>query len=147
MLPSLAHLTPTGAQLPSDKFKAIVRFIRGNPDRMALKVGSEGAVSHEDMKILTSWVIGAFEGLDQQPFSDFEHHHDLPTHSSWIQMTHAEFNVGIRILKCSEEYWNDLWEDHERRYHIEREELLFPDTGGATTWNFVVAVTPRQNVP
>ena len=147
MLPSLAHLTPTGAQLPSDKFKAAIRFIRGNPDRMALKVGSEGDVSDEDMEILTRWVIGAFDGLDQQPFSDFAHDHELPTYSSWIQMTQAEFRDGITKLKCSDAYWNDLYDAQGERYHIEREESLFPDTSGATTWNFVVAITPRQNVP
>ena len=70
MLPSLARLAPTGAPLPSDKFKATVRFIHGNPDRMALKVDSEGDVSTEDVDILTRWVIGAFESINQ-PISNF----------------------------------------------------------------------------
>lgn len=61
MLPSLARLAPTGAQLSSDKFKAIVRFVHGNPDRMALKVDSEGDVSTEDVEILTRWVVEAFD--------------------------------------------------------------------------------------
>jgi hypothetical protein len=145
MLPSLARLPqqPTGAQLSSDKFKAIVRFIRGNPDRMALKVDSEGDVSPEDMEILTRWVVGAFDVLDQQPFSNFVNHHNSPTYS-WIQMTHAEFGEGVRKLGCSETYWQELYAAQDARYHIEREELSFPDTSGATTWRFVVAITRRQ---
>ena len=145
MLPLLAlrRQPPTGAQLPSDKFKATVRFIRGNPDRMALKVGSVGDVSGEDMDILTRWVIGAFAVLDQQPFSNFVHHHGSPTYS-WIQMTHAEFGEGIRKLGCSEEYWQELYAAQDARYHVEREELVLTDTSGARTWNFVVAITPRQ---
>ena len=144
MLPSLARMTPTGAQLPSDKFKATIRFIRGNPDRMALMVRSEGDVSPEDMKILTSWLMGGF--AYQQPVGNFVNRHDSPT-KSWIQMTRDEFMDAIRTLKCSDAYWNELYDAQGRRYHIEREELSFTDTSGATTWNFVVAVFPRRNVP
>ena len=141
MLPSLARLPqqPTGAQLPSDKFKATVRFIRGNPDRITLAIDSEGDVSPEDMEILTRWVVGAFDVLDQ-PFSAFINSYD----GTWIQMTAFEFKKGARKLGCSEEYWKTLYDAQDARYHIEREELLFPDTSGATTWNFVVAITPRQ---
>ncbi len=139
MLPSLARLAPTGAPLPSDKFKATVRFIHGNPDRMTLAIGSEGDVSPEDMNILTRWVVGGFDVLDQ-PFSNFQNSYD----GVWIQMTRAEFGEGIRKLGCSEEYWQELYAAQNARYHIEREELVLTDTSGARTWNFVVAITPRQ---
>ena len=139
MLPSLARLAPTGAQLSSDKFMAIVRFIRGNPDRMALKIDSEGDVSPDDMQILTRWVVEAFDVLNQ-PFSNLQDDYD----GVWIQMTHAEFGEGVRKLGCSEEYWQELYAAQDARYHIEREELSFPDTSGATTWTFVVAITRRQ---
>ena len=139
MLPSLARLAPTGAQLSSDKFMAIVRFIRGNPDRMALKIDSEGDVSPDDMQILTRWVVEAFDVLNQ-PFSNRRDDYD----GAWIQMTHAEFGEGVRKLGCSEEYWQELYAAQDARYHIEREELSFPDTSGATTWTFVVAITRRQ---
>ena len=139
MLPSLARLAPTGAQLSSDKFMAIVRFIRGNPDRMALKIDSEGDVSPDDMQILTRWVVEAFDVLNQ-PFGNRKDDYD----GAWIQMTHAEFGEGVRKLGCSEEYWQELYAAQDARYHIEREELSFPDTSGATTWTFVVAITRRQ---
>ena len=139
MLPSLARLAPTGAQLPSDKFKATVRFIHGNPDRMTLKIGSEGDVSPEDREILTRWVIGGFDILDQA-FNTFANSY----RGAWIQMTAAEFGEGIRKLGCSEEYWQELYAAQDARYYIEREELVLMDTSGVRTWNFVVAITPRQ---
>ena len=139
MLPSLARLAPTGAQLSSDKFKATVRFIRGNPDRMALKIGSEGDVSPDDMQILTRWVVEAF-GVLNQPFGNRQDDYD----EAWIQMTRAEFGEGVRKLGCSETYWQELYAAQDARYLIEREELVLTDTSGAQTWNFVVAITPRQ---
>ena len=139
MLPSLARLAPTGAQPSSDKFKAMVRFIRGNPDRMTLAIDSEGDVSPEDMETLTRWVVGAFDILDQ-PFSNFRNSYD----GVWIQMTAFEFKKGVRMLKCTEAYWKTLYDAQDARYHIEREELVLTDTSGARTWNFVVAITPRQ---
>ena len=139
MLPSLARLAPTGAPLSSDKFKATVRFIRGNPDRMTLEIGSEGDVFPEDLQILTRWVLGGFEIMDQQ-FNNFANSYN----GEWIQMTAIEFGDGVRKLGCSEAYWQELYAAQDARYHIEREELMFPDTSGATTWTFVVAITRRQ---
>ena len=137
MLPSLARLAPTGAQLPSDKFKATVRFIHGNPDRMALKIDSEGDVSTEDVEILTRWVVEAFDVLNQ-PFSNRQDDYD----GAWIQMKEAEFEAGLTKLRCAEDYWARTF-GYNRRYHIERDELVLMDTSGAMTWTFVVAITPR----
>ena len=138
-MPSLARLPqqPTGAQLPSDKFKATVRFIHGNPDRMALKVDSEGDVSLEDVEILTRWVIEGFESINQQT-SNFANSDDR----EWIQMNEAEFEAGLTKLRCTEAYWARTF-GYNRRYHIERDELVLMDTSGAMTWTFVVAITPR----
>ena len=139
MLPSLARLPqqPTGAQLPSNKFKATARFIRGNPDRMTLVIDYEGDVLPEDMQILTRWVLEGFDVINQR-ISVFSNSHD----SEWFQVTATEFEAGIKKLKCSEDYWATTF-GHNRRYHIEREEFVLTDTSGAMTWNFVVAIAPR----
>ena len=136
MLPSLARLAPTGAQPSSDKFKATVRFIRGNPDRMALAIDSEGDVSDEDTEIMTRWVVDGFGIRDR--FPDFEATFD----NQWTQTTDTEFRAGIKKLMCSEIHRATTF-GINGRYHIERNELVLTDTSGATTWTFVVAITPR----
>tara|TARA_X000000368_G_scaffold334748_1_gene272221 strand:- start:956 stop:1366 length:411 start_codon:yes stop_codon:yes gene_type:complete len=135
MLPSLARLPqqPTGAQLASDKFKATARFIRGNPDRASLKVDSEGAVSDEDMAILTLWVIRAFRSTIVN-----SNWHTR----QWTPMSDIDFDNGVAKLRCSGEHWATTF-GYNGRYEIERDELVITDTNGAKTWNLVVAVTPR----
>ena len=140
MLPSLARLPQqptTGAPLSSDKFKATVRFIHGNPDRMAPVFRTEGDVSTEDVEILTRWVIGGFGSINQ-PMSTEVNSYD----GTWIQMNEAEFEAGMTKLRCTEAYWATTF-GYNGRYHIERDELLLMDTSGAMTWTFVVAITPR----
>ena len=137
MLPSLARLTPTGAQLPSNKFKATARFIRGNPDRMSLALDTEGDVSDEDIAIMTRWVLDGF-GMRNQ-FHDFE----ATSKTEWIQTTDIEFKAGIKKLTCSEIYRATTF-GINGRYHIEREELVLTEINGAITWNFVVAIIPRE---
>ena len=138
MLPSLARLPqqPTGAPLPSDKFKATARFIRGNPDRMSLALDTEGDVSDEDIAIMTRWVVDGFGIRDRLP--DFEATFD----NQWIQTTGTEFRAGIKKLMCEEEHRATTF-GYNVRYHIERDEMVSTDTSGATTWTFVVAITPR----
>ena len=139
MLPSLARLPqqPTGAPLPSDKFTATARFIRGNPDRMSLDLGADFDVSDEDTEIMTRWVVDGFDMRDR--FPNFEATFD----NQWTQTTDTEFKAGIKKLMCDEEHRATTFGTNGR-YHIERNELVLTDTSGATTWRFVVAITPRQ---
>ena len=140
MLPSLARLPqqPTGAQLPSDKFEATIRFIRGNPDRWSAVFRTEGNVSPDDKFILTQWVVGGFETINE-PLSNFAN----PDYSWWVEMAAAEFKAAMEQLRCSEEYRATVFVNNGP-YHIERDELVLTDTSGAKTWTFVVAIAPRE---